>query len=689
MKSRVVLCLFGALCFAGVAPAFVDPYPRIETKSDVATLFFKSPEEINRRIESAVATLKAGLDYIVNQPAGSRTFDSTIRMEDRLSGFASLLAALLELTVMTHPDKVMRDAASQGYLKFSVFLVNEWGLNRSLYKAFCDYDRGLSAGSNEYLTCEQKCYLEHSLRSFELNGLGLPDDKLQELKVLCEKISEVGLQFQTNINNARAVVAVAPKDFAGVDDKLLDGLVCDDAGRYLLEVTASTYHAVLENCRVSKTREAVWAAFRSRAYPENQDVLKQLIALRGQLAALLGFASCAHLDLVNEMAKTPKRVIAFLDDMRAKSLKKYEREWTLWTENIPEGVELTSSGELHQWDVPYVKEAYKKRCLSLDEQALKFYFPVQHTVDALLSIYEQFLGIEFRQEPVQGLWHEDVRYIAAYARDGTLLGHIFLDLFPREGKFSHACEMSILPAVSSHAEGRYPAVIVIVANFPKPTLTQPALLPFESVRTFFHEFGHAMHALLGATDLVSFSGTATSRDFVETPSQMFEEWLYDPIVLKRISCHYQTGEALDDATIKLLCALRSFETGFFVRGQSGAARFALDCFSGVQLRDGKLPLLRDQIDYPGIGSDERDHSECSFGHLAVYGARYYSYLWSQVFAVDLFCCIKEQDGLLNESVGKRFAAQVLGQGGSRDPNEFMQEFLGREPRSDAFFRMFD
>ncbi len=691
LYGKVLLCALGlsvgysCLC-ESAAGGFTGKIPCVQTREQVVALFPKTVEEIQLRVDEAMVGVQIGLDAILNQPADTRTFDSTVRAEDQLTIVVSSLIFILELTTMTHPDSAMRDAARQGMLKLNAFLIDKLSLNRGLYRAFCEY---VHNQRGEILTPEQRLYLEKSLHNFELSGLGLPDAKLYEVKALYKELSEVGLQFETAINNSLDTIAIERSGLDGLEDEFIEGLPRNAEGQCILSVNPPTYHVILEHCKVAKTREAMWVAFHNRAYPKNEEVLKRFIALRGQLATLLGFPSFAHLSLVDQMAKSPERVRAFLEDLRVKSLAKYTQELELWTEKLPEGVSRTSSGDIYPWDLFYIKESYKKEHFSIDEQKLKEYFPVQRTLDALLSIYEQFLGLEFRQESGLGLWHEDVRYIAAYARDGKLLGHILLDLFPRDFKYSHACQGGAIPAVRTLSGDYYPAVIFIIANFPKETPAQPALLSFNSVSTFFHEFGHAMHALLGATDMAGLSGTSTPTDFVETPSQMFEEWLYDPAVLQRVSCHYKTGEPLDDATINCLCKLKSFESGLFVQGQSSLARFALDCFSAKQVRNvGGLMESVDKLYKPGIARDERDHLECAFGHLVGYGARYYSYLWSKIFAVDLFCAIKHE-GLFDPAVGKRFATQVLGRGGSMDPELFMTEFLGRAPSSASFFNTLD
>jgi len=662
---------------------------KVENRDAVVALFPKTVREIERRVDDTIWEVQKGIDTIVERAAYKRTFDDTIRAEDQLVGLAQTVLSVLNLVSMTNPDETLRDAAQRGTLKLQAFLIDSIQMNKDLYRAFNEYAQ--LQGKNEALTDEQRRYLDESLRIFEREGMGLSDEKRTEVIKLKKELAEAEIAFGLNINKALNAITVDRAGLDGLNDVFIESLKRDAEGRYILGVDMPTYTAVIEHCKVAATREALWVARENRAYPENEELLKRIIALRDKIAHMLGFASFSHLNLEDQMAKTPERVDAFLEEMRVKSLEKSHQELELWTSEMPEGVKRSSDGKLYPWDLSFIKASYKKKHLSLDEQHLKEYFSAQRTLDELLSLYEQFLGIEFRQEVVTGLWHEDVRYVAAYAQNGALLGHLLLDLFPRDFKYTHACEMTLVSALTlpDHASGsRCPAVIAVIANFPKATATQPALLSFRDVETFFHEFGHAMHALLGATDMVGFSGTNTRLDFVETPSQMFEEWLYDPTVLKRVSCHYQTGEPLDDLTIERLCGQKCFDKGMFAQRQVGLSLFALNCFKSGEVKN--LSALDRQLHtlvMPEVIYDDRKHFACSFGHLTEYGARYYSYLWSKVFALDLFHYIKEQ-GLFNAEVGHRFAAQVLGRGGAVEPNELMKQFLGREPNSEAFFSEF-
>jgi thimet oligopeptidase len=272
-----------------------------------------------------------------------------------------------------------------------------------------------------------------------------------------------------------------------------------------------------------------------------------------------------------------------------------------------------------------------------------------------------------------------------------------LDLFPRPNKYSHAAHTTIIPATIAPDGTRIPDVSIVIANFSKPTATQPSLLKRSEVQTFFHEFGHALHAVLGATEIASLSGTHTKTDFVELPSQMLEEWLDDKDILKKVSKHYITGQPLPDDIIDTILSLKNLTSGYFVTRQAYLSSIALSYFGsypnstsfslGTPLKETKDPhaIMRHLYTtiLPHMAFNDNNHFYTSFGHLTGYGAKYYGYLWSKVFALDIFAEIKK-NGLLDPVIGQRYIQEVIGKGGAQDPNELLYNFLGRKPNTDAF-----
>jgi len=418
--------------------------------------------------------------------------------------------------------------------------------------------------------------------------------------------------------------------------------------------------------------------------------LRRLVAKRHELAVLLGFKNFAALDIDSEMAKSAERVENFLLDLIKKSTPKAKLEINLLLKELPIGITLDSNGRFDAWSLPYVKTCYKKKYLAIDEHEISEYFPVEKALDGVFSVYQQFLGLKFSISKPKWAWHEDVRLIQVNdANTSILRGYLYVDLYPRDNKYSHACQSGFIPTIKNVKTGQItPSVALIIANFPKSTQDKPALLMFDDVLTFFHEFGHAMHNMLGSTELASHAGTAVKTDFVEMPSQMFEEWLYDKKVLQQMSCHYKTGQPLPDMLIDKLIALKQFDSGMFVLRQSVLSLYALKLFSNGENTDPHNLWQELSTNYvPFVRSEPESHFYASFGHLSsdMYASKYYNYLWAKVFALDVFYKVRKE-GLLDAKVGRVLVDKILGKGGSVDPDILLKDYLGRDPNSDAFLK---
>ena len=660
---------------------------QVDTVDDIIALFPKNAAEIMPAIAIYIEDAQKDIHNILAISDEKRTFENTALKLDRLAGLSdlSIFSSVVSLLEVVSPDEKMRNVAHDAVVKVQNFYIDQISNNKKLYEAFKAYAQGNAL--KEELTAEQRYFISETMDDFVRAGLDLPDEKLQEVKKLKKELAQLTLTFDRNIAADKSTISVDRDDLKGLEKDFIDNLERTDDGNYILGVDYPTFFNVLENCAVEDTRRKLMLAFINRAYPKNDELLKQIIAKRDQIANIIGFDSYAQLDLDNQMVKNPSRAYDFLHDLLERASKKEKKEFARWTADLPESVTLTQDKKIKPWDLRYLQNQYKKKHLAVDEQLISHYFPMEKTVEGLLAIYKQFLSINFQEVPVSGLWHDDVKLVKVYTKDRSeLLGYLFLDLFPRPNKYSHAAHAGIIPAVKKEDGTRLPTVSVVLANFPKSTSTKPSLLKRSDVETFFHEFGHALHAILGATDMASFSGTSVKRDFVELPSQMLEEWLWDKKILQQIGSHYETGEPLSDELIDNIIALKQFNSGYWVKRQVFYSLISLDYFARGADKDPYTiwQNLKSKID-PDIAQEKNDHSYAAFNHLTGYGAKYYGYLWSKVFALDLFDTINKH-GLLNADIGSKYVRDVIGKGGSQDPNDLLQTFLGREPKSDAFFK---
>ncbi|MBA3954634.1 Zn-dependent oligopeptidase [Candidatus Dependentiae bacterium] len=657
--------------------------PRITTAQQVSDLFVTTTQAIDALSKKALEQALQGLDQIYQVLESEQTFDNTARALDTVGTRFMIHSAVLQTIEMVHPDDTMRNAAHHATLKLQQFAVDNFSQNQKLYSALKSYNQ--KAQADTALTSEQRYFLQEEIDAYKRNGLHLDNQTQDRLKNIQKELGERALTFDRNISQDTRSTAVPKQDLTGLSEDFILGLSEDFDRNVILGTDYPTYFNVMENCSVEETRKKLWQTFVNRAYPTNEEELAQIIALRDEWAHAVGYNSFAHLDTANQMVQNPEKAEAFLYELIERCKEKVAQEMNELKSNLPEGVMLTAEGKFNPWDMAYVKSSYKKKYLAIDEAEIAQYFPLEHTLDMLLSIYSEFLGVTFKKEHLNTLWHEHVEYITVY-NGQTLLGTLLLDLFPRPGKFTHACYMGVVPTITTVSGDYYPALGVVIANFPRPLPGVPSLLQRNDVITFFHEFGHALHGLLGSTELGAFSGTNVKRDFVEMPSQMLEEWMWDAQMLKRISKHNKTGEQLSDELIERILKLKNFDSGYWVQRQAYYSLLSLELFkAGAYKNVSEVAHTIFNQTFDDVAYYSENHDYASFGHLTGYGAKYYGYLWSKVFALDMFDTIKAM-GLTNSKAGKKYIDTVLKPGGSKHPDELLKAFLGREPRTEPFFK---
>ncbi|HBR70448.1 TPA: hypothetical protein DIC20_03980 [Candidatus Dependentiae bacterium] len=656
----------------------------IKEFNDVINLFPKTAEEINQRVQNLKIEVKSAVQKIIAIPNDKRIFANTVQAMDDIGVLSSKTMSPIGLLREVSPEEPVRNASYAAILEWQPFAQEEVSKNIKLFEAFKAYFDGNA--KKEKLNAEERYYLDETMKAYVREGLLLSSDKLEQVKKLQTELTELTLKFSKNIADVDTRITFSKEELAGVPESVIASLKKDEQGNYLAGMDYPTVFPIMKFSTNAQTRKKMYEAFQNRAYPANFPVLKNIMNCREKLAHLLGFENYVAYDLDNTMAKSSKNVQELLQDVMNRARDKESQEFKNLVTDVPSSVELTEDGTLLPWDVAFLKEEYKKKNLAIDDKKLTEYFPVEHVIPTVLSIYEHFLGLRFEEFNCEGLWASKLNCIRVYD-NGRLRGFLILDLYPRPNKFSHACMVDVVSPRLINEKIVCPALIAILANFPEGSKEFPGLLKFGDVRTFFHEFGHAMHGLLGATQMHGFAGTSVKFDFVETPSQMFEEWLNDKDVLKKLSHHYQTGESLSDDNIEKLIELDKFDAGDRYLRQIGLSLFSLQLFdnSDHDIQEFYKEIMT--FTRPNIVFDDKDHGAASFGHLTEYASKYYSYLWAQIYSMDLFETIKKQ-GLLNSEVGKKVAHEILSKGGSVEPAVLLRKFLGREPSQDAFLRHF-
>jgi thimet oligopeptidase len=492
-------------------------------------------------------------------------------------------------------------------------------------------------------------------------------------------VTEKIIDFDKNLAEENGTFACTREDLKGVSSRIIDSLEKNNDQQMIIKTDYPTMFEIFDNCEIEETRKKASRLFHNRAYPANYPLLQDIAKLQQQKAELLGFPDFAHMDIDQNMAKNPAEVRAFFEDLSSSVEKKSKIEFAQWKSYLPESVSLTEEELFKPWDVRFVKNQYKKKHHNIDEREIQEYFPLESTIRGLFQVYQNLLKIKFtyHNQP-ENVWHEDVTLIEVTSKKtNKTIGFIYLDLFPREGKFSHACCENIQTPVITENGSPLPTVGFVLANFPKNGVGEPALLKHDDVITFFHEFGHAMHAILGATNFSCSSGLEVLLDFAEAPSQMFEEWMWHPDVLKKVSSHYKTGNPLPQDIIDKMLAARNFDFGQFVQRQIFNSLISLNLYSKDEPKEIQAieKSAHAQVDMP-IAFDDQTHFSASFMHLTCYHSAYYGYMWSRVFSMDLFNEVKKH-GLESEKASE-LVRGLLTPGGSVAPDKIIKDLLGRD-----------
>jgi len=658
----------------------------IKKFDDLVVFFPKSAAEIEEKTKLYSEQIKKQIADIIAVPDEQRTWENTGQALDYVAALANveMLGSACAVLKEVSPDADIREAASKALMEIASLNIDLISNNVQLYRAFKAYAEG--SAKKENLAADQQYFIDETMADFKRAGLDLPEDQLEAVKKIKKEIVDLSLQFDTNISADDSHIVVDRAALAGLDDDFIASLEKSDGGKIIVGTDAPTYMNVMQNCTVEQTRRDLEHAYQNKAYPANETILQQIIAKRDKLAKMLGYKSYAHLNLDDEMMKTPERLEEFLQNLLVKLDKKEQKEFELLAQNLPGSVTLTQDGKLKPWDIRFVQNQYKKHNLAVDENKISEYFVLEDTLKGMFDIYEKFFNLRFEIENTSQFWYPELKLAKIYdKKTNELLAYLLLDLHPRPNKFQHAACFGVLSGTQLKGKN-IPAISFVVANFPKSTATKPSLLKRRQVETLFHEFGHALHSILGRTRIASLSGTHTKTDFLELPSQLLEEWMWDPAILKSMSKHYQTGEPLPDELIEKIIALKQFDTGYFWQRQGYYAKVSLDYYKpgeNKNLYEIMQRLYREII--KNSFADPDSHFYAHFGHLTGYGARYYSYIWSQVLTMDVFEEIKKH-GLLNPEIGKKYRETILAFGGSKDPNELLKAFLGREPNDEAFIR---
>ncbi|NNE44522.1 MAG: Zn-dependent oligopeptidase, partial [Gemmatimonadetes bacterium] len=409
--------------------------------------------------------------------------------------------------------------------------------------------------------------------------------------------------------------------------------------------------------------------------------LEEAIAVRHRIAELLGYESWAHYRLEPRMAKDPDTVLDFLSDLRGRIQDKLEADIAAMEATYAKD----DADGVNYWDWRYYNGLQLKNEYQVDQTKVSEYFPLEAVLDGMFGITQEVFGLRYVEVEDPAVWNEDVQLFEIHdAATGEFIAHFYTDLFPRDGKFSHAAAFPLRSGVTLPDGTRQTPVSAIVANITKPTPTTPSLLTHEEVETMFHEFGHILHQTLTRAELYRFAGSATEQDFVEAPSQNLEHWTWEPEVLDRFAAHYETGEKMPREMLDGMIAAKNLNSGITWLRQAFYASLDMT-YHGPGAEKNTTEILTELHPICGFPNLEGTHMQAGFGHLFGYDAAYYGYLWSKVYGDDMYTAF-EENGILNPEVGMRYRQEIYEKGGTLDGLDLIRNFLGRDPNNQAFLR---
>lgn len=600
-----------------------------------------------------------------------------------LNHFALLYDAHISEAVLfraVHPSKEIRDGAEQAEQAFKK-LRDEVTLSLPIYKLVSAVDQGAlgEAGNGETDTL---FWVKHLVRDYRREGIDRDASTRDKVKDLKREITEIGQAFDRNISEDARTVQVPSSALEGLPEDYIAKHEAKD-GMVTISTDYPDYVPFMQYARDGEARKKLFFTNLQRAYPKNAKVMLEMFRKRQELASLLGYPTYADYRLETEMVESGDKAQSFIDRIDSLAMERAGKDHAeMLKYKLELDPTLPADSKVYAYDARYLEQGLKKTKYNFDSQEARQYFPFGRVRDGIMDSMAELFGIRFKMVDSDA-WHTDVVAYELYTiEDGgdKLSGRFFLDLHPRDNKYKHAAEFPIRTGTMSQLPEA-----ALVCNFPSG---EESLMEHSDVTTFFHEFGHLLHQLFSPQRWVALGGIACDFDFIEAPSQMLEQWAFDAATLKRFAIN-DRGEVLPDEIIAALKKSRGQGRGLLVRQQMYYAALSLNYHSATSLLTDEKALdsmsEAMQTRYGPYESVPDTHFACSFGHLKGYSAGYYSYMWSQVIAQDLFTRFQEK-GLYDETVAKEYKGNVLAKGGSEDAGEFVKRFLGREYGFEAFGR---
>lgn len=623
---------------------------------------------------------KNTVTYVTNVVMGIKkqpsTFTAVFEAMDDVKNVMNTASNNNFMLYWVSTDSIIRAKGLANYQLLDSISTN-FNSDKGVYTKMLEYK-----ATPEYkeLKGSKKNLVDDMILGFERSGVNLKPAELEKFKRLTKEINELSTDYSNNMNSAKDILTLDEKGAAGLPDAFKTNYKVAN-GNYEIPIINATNETVMGNASLEATRKAYYIKFNNRAADKNLSILDNMVKKRDELAKVMGYPTFAAYSLVPKMAKNPATAWGFINDLVGRVSEKAKADVKMLEKEKKSELKNQKNIQLEPWDIAYYKNQIQKRQYNVNNEALRDYFPMETCLKGMFTIYQQLLGFEFRKVPNPSVWHEEVEMYEVY-EGNTLKGRFYMDLFPRPNKETWFYGVNIV----SGKRDEIP-VSMLLGNFTRPTKTQPSLLSQKELKTLFHEFGHIVN-------MMSYHGQFSSQsdskaDFTESMSQLFENWIADYSIVSTFAKNYKTGEVLPKATFD------NMQNAKKVAGGLATLQSLQKCLYDMNLYDKynpSAPLSTDQL-WKNIDKQlgvfnfyvDGTHPQASWIHINTHPVYYYGYLWSEVYARDMFTQF-EKNGLRDTATGLRYRELILSNGTQNDIVKAVEEFLGRPSDNKAYIK---